>query len=100
MTDARETIVIPIWENNGEPILGAEGLALLYGVSVDEIRSYATPGDFDTTEWLPLELRKQGRRRAREAMAATGIDSVQSALEYFADLEHGADIRLELRREQ
>ena len=99
MTDnPRPVIVIPMWDNGGEPIVGVEGMALLYGVPVDELRSRATPGDFDTTK-LPLEIRKQGRRRTREAQAHTGIDSVQSALEYWADREHGADIKLELRDE-
>jgi hypothetical protein len=94
--DQRPVIIIRLWDNNGEPILGAEGIALLYGTSVDELRALATPGDFDPTT-LPLELRKQGRRRAREAVAATGIDSLQSCLEYWADREQGADIKLQLQ---
>lgn len=100
MTDnptEQQIIRIPMYANGGQPTLGVEGLALLYGIPVDEIRRwYAVESNSDATEWMPLKLRKQARRRVREAVAATGIDSLQSALEYWAEKEHGAQIRLVL----
>lgn len=95
MTDDRNIIVVTIRWMDGEPLLDAEGMALLYGATADEIRSHMTSDDHDPTK-LPLELRKQGRRRAREAMAHTSIDSVQSALEYWADREYDSDIQIRL----
>lgn len=85
---------------SGELLLSVEGIALLLGVDADDLRAHVAANDIgsltEAPKWIPNEWLKQGRRRSREAMAATGIDSMQSALEYWAEKEHGAEIRLVL----
>jgi hypothetical protein len=70
----------------GEPLISTEGLALLLGVDLDELKAeilrqrvdnptapFATP-----TDWV-----KRGRRTARETMAATDRADLVSCLEHL-----------------
>jgi hypothetical protein len=69
--------------HNGEPMVSADGMALLFGVSVDKVRGI---GGAIPPLWI-----KAGRRRAREAMAATGRDDMCSALAYWARMDLGVE---------
>ena len=84
------------------PVLGVEGLSILTGVTEDELRlrSMLAEGDLDTRTWMLPEWWKAGRRRAREAMAATGSDALVNAIRYWAAREHGADVEFDYRGAQ
>ncbi|MFX1757253.1 hypothetical protein [Rhodococcus sp. As11] len=71
---------------DGEPVVSAKGLALLLGVSEDQVRALA---QFRGTgvDALPPEWVKAGLRRAKEYQAATGHDDMLGALEYWAARE-------------
>lgn len=75
----------------GEVMLSADGMALLLGVPADEIREHTrTHGNGATL--IPEAWARQGRRRAAEARAATGDDSMHAALMYYAQQTgEGAD---------
>lgn len=62
-----------------------EGIGILFGVSADLIN----PEIPMRPEWLDA-----GRRRAEEAAAATGTEDVFAALEYWAQKDFGAAVRL------
>ena len=75
----------------GEPMLSADGMALLFGVPADEIRAHAREHG-NGPDALPDAWARQGRRRAAEARAATGDDSMHAALMYYAQQTgEGAD---------
>lgn len=67
----------------GEVMLSADGMALLLGVPADEIREHTREHGNDP-DALPDAWARQGRRRAAEARAATGDDSMHAALMYYA----------------
>lgn len=75
----------------GEVMLSADGMALLFGVPADEIRAHAREHGNDPVA-LPDAWARHGRRRAAEARAATGDDSMHAALMYYAQQTgEGAD---------
>lgn len=94
MTEAGRAIVVFVWTNpgTGEPAMSAEGLALLFGVSVDELRAKAIPGELDTRKWIPAEWFRAGRRRSGEAMAHGNSGALFDAVQYWAAKEHGAKV--------
>lgn len=73
----------------GEPLIAPAGMALLLGIPAADIRAHAREHG-NSPEALPKEWAQQGRRRAAEARAATGDDSMLSALIYFATRDGGA----------
>lgn len=81
------TITVTIKNIDGEPMVDAEGMALMFGV--DPAAARALPvvngGSHIPREWI-----KRGRRRAREAMAHNGSGAMLDALEYWARKDHGA----------
>lgn len=81
---ARETITVRIRDINGEPMLDATGMGLMFGVKPEEIPT----GPF------PAELIQQGRRRAGEAKAHTGRSDFESVVRYWARADHGADLEI------
>ena len=72
----------------GEVMLSADGMGLLFGVPADEIRAHAREHGNDP-DALPDAWARQGRRRAAEARAATGDDSMHAALMYYAQQTGG-----------
>lgn len=82
--DAR-TITVHIRDVDGEPMFSLEGVELLFGVPA-ELITVGTP--------FPQEWIKAGRRRAREAMAATGSDFVLDIMRYWAQKDHGAALEI------
>lgn len=88
-------------DSGGEVFLSAEGIALLLGVDIEGFLAHAATNDYGSLttapQWIPEKWLKQGRQRAREAMAHTNDGSLQATLEYWAEKEHGAKLCLELR---
>lgn len=88
MTD---TITVTIKEIDGEPMLDPQAMALLFGV--DESAVCALP-IVDGNIRIPREWARRGRRRAREAMAATQSESIIDAMRHWARHDHGADLEV------
>jgi hypothetical protein len=77
---------------NGEPMVSADGMALLFGVSVELVRALSAKSTRAGQTPMPEAWLKAGRRRAREAMAATGHSDMCSALAYWARRDFGTDV--------
>lgn len=71
-----------------DPKFDANGAALLFGVPVEQIKAAAAEGP------TPAEWIKAMRRRANEAFAATGGEDLLDILEYWARVEHQAELVL------
>lgn len=75
--------------DDGNGGMNAAAVALLTGYPVSEVRQWMNH------EGMPAEAARNGRRRAKEAMAATGreLDGI-SALVHFA-IRDGVDLQLD-----
>lgn len=82
---AHPTIAVVIREIDGEPMMDATGIALMFGITPDEI---------PVGEPFSRELLQQGRRRAGEAKAHTGQSDFESVLTYWARKDHEAGLRI------
>lgn len=83
-----KTYTVTITDLDGDdPKLDGLGAALLYGVTVDQIKAIA-PGP------IPDAWVKASRRRANEALAATGGDDLLDILEYWARKDYDAELVL------
>ena len=72
---------------NGEPMMSADAMALLFGIDAKTIRYQLALSGVVPPEWL-----RAGRRRASEAAAATGSRDVFDVLRYWARRDLGAEI--------
>ncbi|RPA64901.1 hypothetical protein EF294_07405 [Gordonia oryzae] len=83
--------VAEIVMHDGEPTLNEVAAALLFGISVDALRSYATKRDDGTTAFkLPAVVAANGRARTREFARLTGTEDdpdIWDALRYYARQE-------------
>jgi hypothetical protein len=98
--NAEPVLTVPIWLDpaTGEPVLGAEGLALLFGKPVAEVRAAAAEvGSLDTQEWVPSDWWPAGRRRSAEARAHGDSITMLDAVKYWARKEHDADRQADTR---
>jgi hypothetical protein len=77
---------------NGEPMVSSDGMALLFGVSVELVRAHSAKASYGDRTPIPEAWIKAGRRRAREAMAASGRDDMCSALAYWAQKDLGVEV--------
>jgi hypothetical protein len=77
---------------NGEPMVSSDGMALLFGVSVELVRAHSAKNTHGGRTPMPEAWIKAGRRRAREAMAATGHNDMCSALAYWTRRDLGVDV--------
>jgi hypothetical protein len=74
---------------DGEPVLSADALSLMFGVPTELIlahtagATHVVPGRVAHAS-LPEEWLRAGRRRAGEARAATGSSHLVDGLEYWA----------------
>jgi hypothetical protein len=75
---------------DGEPMLDATTMSLLFGVDPDTVTATLRADPKVPYEWI-----QAGRRRAREAMARTGSNSLIDALTYWARHDLGTDLRIE-----
>lgn len=81
MTD-KPTILIT--EHNGQDVMSADALALLWGVPPDEIAAYMKHHIINDMTAFPAEWLKAGKRRVKEASAAVGTNQLLEILEYWA----------------
>lgn len=79
MTDTNRTEIARLID--GEPMLGAAGMSLLFGVTEAEAKQLRV--DHGTTH-LPADWIKRGRRRAKEAKRWGADESMLGALAYWA----------------
>jgi hypothetical protein len=88
MTDA---ITIHVTEVNGEPMIDSECMALMFGVTAADVRALPFA---DGCSRIPREWIKRGRRRTREAAAATGSAELLDILKFWAHKDHGAELEV------
>ncbi|MFL0294215.1 hypothetical protein ACJH6J_24690 [Mycobacterium sp. SMC-18] len=70
---------------DGQPEPTTWGAAVLLGTTTAELGKWADlDGDHVDSDKLPDWLIRQGRRRAREAQAATGVGSTTAAMTHWA----------------
>lgn len=85
MTNSTYTVTISDLDT-GDPKMDANGVALLYGVTPEEVRAIA-PGP------LPPEWIKRSVRRAKEAQAH-GHTDLDEIFAYWARKDHDAELEL------
>ncbi|BDB44554.1 MULTISPECIES: hypothetical protein [Mycobacterium] len=88
------TITIRVREIDGEPVLDAAAVELLFGV---EQAAFTALPLIDGRVRLPREWVRRGKRRAREAMAHTGSDTMTDCLRYWARKDHNAELQVVYR---
>jgi len=74
---------------DGEPVLGAAGMSLLFGVAVSEVEQLRV---VHGTTHLPVTWVVRGKRRAKEAKRWGSTDSMLSGLAYWAAKDLDAQI--------
>lgn len=85
MTDSSLYTII-----NGEPMVSAEGMGLLMGVPVEQVRKAIGKGAAGVVT-IPTLWIKNGRRRRKECAAALGHEpSLTESVDYWAAVERGA----------
>jgi hypothetical protein len=81
------TIVIHITEIGGEPMIDATCMSLMFGVTTADVQALPMTNG---TSPIPREWIKRGRRRTREAAAATGSAELLDILKFWARRDHDA----------
>ena len=84
------TITVHITDVNGEPMMDGQGMALMFGVSLHDVNALVTDGDAA----IPNEWVRQGKRRAKEALAHSGSNELIDYLQYWARQDHDADVEV------
>jgi|GEM_PF-2699013 hypothetical protein len=88
-----EQFAIQVRQIDGEPMIDNNATALLLGVDAELISAhYRRSGNGVNTlrdAWV-----QSARRRAREAMAHTGSESMLDALRYWAQRAHAAELEV------
>lgn len=79
---------------DGEPMLSSDALSLLFGVGADLIKACSLKRTRDGYTSFPEAWLKAGRRRAKEAAAATGENDLFTILSYWAKRDRDAVIVL------
>lgn len=69
--------------HDGEPMLSAKGMAVLFGLPLDEIQEASRRAGTKEQLLIPADWMRRGRLRAKEAQAATGETDMHSALMYW-----------------
>jgi hypothetical protein len=85
------TITTEIRSVDAEPILDSQAMALLFGVSVQDVLALPM---HDGASRIPNEWVRRGKRRTKEAQAHTGSDFILDILLYWAQKDHGADLEV------
>jgi len=91
-TNHQPTVLIT--EVNGQDVMSADALALLWGIPADDITAYMQTHVIDELVDFPLEWLKAGKRRVKEASAAVGTNQLLDVLAYWAARDRDADIVL------
>jgi hypothetical protein len=74
---------IRVRQIDGDILIDSTAMGLLLGVAPERI-----------TGQIPEQWFQQGRRRAREAAAATGSYSMLDNMRYWAQKDHGAELEV------
>lgn len=82
---------ITINELDGEPMLDAAGMALMFGVTAADVQALKF---FNGASRIPDEWVRRGRRRTREAAAHIGSSDFHDVLAYWAQRDHNAELRV------
>lgn len=77
---------------DGEPMMSATAVGLLFGLDSGTVEQYMTANIIGGALRFPPEWIKAGKRRSKEAAAATGSNDVFDILAYWAKRDLGADI--------
>jgi hypothetical protein len=77
---------------DGEPMMSATAMGLLFGIDTDTVEQYMRTNIVGGALRFPPEWIKAGRRRSKEAAAATGSNDVFDILAYWARRDLGAEI--------
>lgn len=85
------TYVITITEHAGEPMLDAAAMALMFGVTLSDVKALEF---FNGASRIPDEWIRQGRRRTREAAAHIGSNDFHDVLAYWAQRDHNAELKV------
>jgi hypothetical protein len=88
------TISLTVKLVDGDQLLNADALALLFGVDAALIKAYGRNNITDGHVTFPPEWIKRGKRRAREALAHNGSNAMLDSLQYWARKDHGAELRV------
>lgn len=72
---------------DGEMMLSATGMALLFGLSLEEVNEAARRACTEEGWLIPAEWMRRGRLRSKEAQAATGDEDLHSVLIYWLGRE-------------
>lgn len=72
-------------EIDGEPMLTPLGVAVLFGVTEEQVRELGNGAGASAV--LPSAWIRQGKRRSKEYQAHTGRDDMRGALHWWADRE-------------
>lgn len=91
MANIRRPVTVTVAEIGDEPMLDDRAMMLLFGVDPAAIRALPT---VDGAARIPREWVKRGRRRTREAQAATGSTDLLDVLQYWAERDHGAALEV------
>ena len=73
--------------HDGEPMLSAKGMAVLFGLPLDEITEAGRRANSEEGWLIPEGWMRRGRLRSKEAQAATGGTDMDSVLAYWLDKE-------------
>lgn len=85
------TVTVTVRQNDGEPMLDAQCMALAFGVDIAAVKALPI---VDGQMRIPREWARRGKRRAKEAMAHTGSTELIDVLCYWANRDHGAELRV------
>lgn len=88
------TYTIRLTEVDGEPMLDAAGMALMFGVAIEDVHHLPFAGGASP---IPREWLQRGRRRTREAAAHIGSAEFHDVLAYWARRDHGAELEVVYR---
>jgi hypothetical protein len=81
-----------ITEVNGVEVMSCDALSLLFGVPAADITAHMKSHVIHDMTAFPERWLKAGKRRVKEASAATGTNGLLEILEYWAGRDLGAVI--------
>jgi hypothetical protein len=77
---------------DGEPMLSADALSLLFGIDADLITAHSKRSTVDGRTPFPAASLQAGRRRTSEAAAAVGSRDLFDVLNYWAQRDRGMTV--------
>ncbi|OBI28187.1 hypothetical protein [Mycolicibacter sinensis] len=77
---------------NGEPMMSATAMGLLFAIDASTVEQYMKTNIVGGALRFPPEWIRAGKRRSKEAAAATGSNDVFDILAYWARRDLGAEV--------